>query len=139
MKTGIVQAASLLAALGLSSCGTDDPVAAETVTVAIEVSDWNGWDEDHESTETTEQHIVGDGETLTFERSFFETVTATVTFEDNGSYSLTYNQELAPRGEGSGWLYNDTVTEVTVADGESVELASPSYDTGMTYTITVAN
>ena len=137
MKTRILPAALLLGLMGMGACGGESPDPAGTVTVTIESSDWNGWDSEHESNVVTEIHVADEGESFDFERDFFETITATVEAIEDDHVVLSFNQGFAPRGDGTGWDYGNVITEVTVAEGQIVELATPSYDAGITYELSV--
>ncbi|MEZ7898244.1 MAG: hypothetical protein QMB98_05460, partial [Flaviflexus sp.] len=108
-----------------------------TAVLKISEHDWNGWDEDYESEILVSTHEVKEGDTVSAQISFRGPFEITVDKIYDSSVALSFNLELAPPGENSGWEYNDLVDSLVVQQGETSGVATPSYDAGAIYNFEV--
>lgn len=134
MKLKALSTFALLPAMAFfGAC--DDQAEPETVTVYIESSDWNGWDENHVPTVTVVSAELEVGESLRADRTFMGPFDITVDSIDDNSITLSLSQEMAPQGEGTGFDMYNPVDSITVSDGETVVVLTPSFDAGYSHDI----
>ena len=137
---GAVLALGVMAACGEDSGdGGDGSQSPQERTAVLKISehDWNGWDEDYESEILVSTHEVKEGDTVSAQISFRGPFEITVDKIYDSSVALSFNLELAPPGENSGWEYNDLIDSLVVQQGETSGVATPSYDAGAIYNFEV--
>lgn len=119
---------ALALALPLGGCGVLDRDQAP-VPMTITANDWNGWDPDHESTETTTEVEAVEGQTVRVDDDL------EITFTDVGDdeVEIRTTDAMSPVNDGGGINLRNPEHDFTVDRGTSLELATPTTDAGTTY------
>ena len=127
----------LLIPILLCACTQREAVAESSTEsgpyLEISTQEWIGWSPDAEFEVHTERYEIVEGCEIELEHYMLLFVTVK-TFSDN-AICLTFSSPLSIVSDGS---YNllDTQSEITISNGETVKLATPSMDAGYTYTLT---
>lgn len=124
---------ALALALPLGGCGVLDR-DQEPVPLTITASDWNGWDPDHESTETTTEVQAVEGRTVRID----DDLEITFTDVDDDEVEISTTDAMSPAGDGGIDLLNPE-HDFTVDRGTPLELATPSTDVGTSYEVTLTD
>lgn len=119
---------ALALALPLGGCGVLDRDQAP-VPLTITASDWNGWDPDHESTDTTTDVEAVEGRTVRVD----DDLEITFTNVDGGEVEIRTTDAMSPVNDGGGINLLDPEHDFTVDRGTPLELATPTTDAGTTY------
>ncbi|WP_282071885.1 hypothetical protein [Janibacter hoylei] len=128
--TALLLAAAVLLPAG---CGLAEREQAP-VPMTITANDWNGWDPDHESTETTTEVEAVEGQTLSVDG-------LEITFTDVGDdeVEIRTTDAMSPVNDGGGINLNDPEHDFSVERGTPLELATPTTDAGTTYELTLTD
>lgn len=126
-------ATALALLLPLGGCGVLDRDQAP-VPLTITASDWNGWDPDHESTETTTEVQAVEGRTVRID----DDLEITFTDVDDDEVEISTTDAMSPAGDGGIDLLNPE-HDFTVERGTPLELATPSTDVGTSYEVTLTD
>lgn len=124
---------ALALALPLGGCGVLDR-DQDPVPMTITANDWNGWDPDHESTETTTEVEAVEGQTFSVDG-------LEITFTDVGDdeVEIRTTDAMSPVNDGGGINLNDPEHDFSVERGTPLELATPTTDAGTTYELTLTD
>lgn len=125
---------ALALALPLGGCGVLDRDQAP-VPMTITANDWNGWDPDHESTETTTEVEAVEGQTVRVDDDL------EITFTDVGDdeVEIRTTDAMSPVNDGGGINLRNPEHDFTVDRGTSLELATPTTDAGTTYELVLTD
>ncbi|HEY1133674.1 MAG TPA: hypothetical protein VGE77_03800 [Nocardioides sp.] len=123
LTRSLTATAVVTAVLGVAGCSGGEPEFTEIHVVS---SDWNGWDRDHRSTETTTTLAAEDGAASSVGCG----VTLTVVDVGRDVVVLRSDQALAPRSASGGIALSDPQDEVEVERDEVVEMATATTDAG---------
>lgn len=128
--TALLLAAAVLLPAG---CGLAEREQAP-VPMTITANDWNGWDPDHESTETTTEVEAVEGQTFSVDG-------LEITFTDVGDdeVEIRTTDAMSPVNDGGGINLNDPEHDFSVERGTPLELATPTTDAGTTYELTLTD
>ena len=128
--TALLLAAAVLLPAG---CGLAEREQAP-VPMTITANDWNGWDPDHESTETTTEVEAVEGQTFSVDG-------LEITFTDVGDdeVEIRTTDAMSPVNDGDGINLNDPEHDFSVERGTPLELATPTTDAGTTYELTLTD
>ena len=128
--TALLLAAAVLLPAG---CGLAEREQAP-VPMTITANDWNGWDPDHESTETTTEVEAVEGQTLSVDG-------LEITFTDVGDdeVEIRTTDAMSPVNDGGGINLLDPEHDFSVERGTPLELATPTTDAGTTYELTLTD
>ena len=129
--TALLLAAAVLLPAG---CGLAEREQAP-VPMTITANDWNGWDPDHESTETTTEVEAVEGQTVRVDDGL------EITFTDVGDdeVEIRTTDAMSPVNDGDGINLNDPEHDFSVERGTPLELATPTTDAGTTYELTLTD
>lgn len=129
--TALLLAAAVLLPAG---CGLAEREQAP-VPMTITASGWNGWDPDHESTETTTEVEAVEGQTFRVDDDL------EITFTDVGDdeVEIRTTDAMSPVNDGGGINLLDPEHDFTVERGTPLELATPTTDAGTTYELTLTD
>ena len=129
--TALLLAAAVLLPAG---CGLAEREQAP-VPMTITANDWNGWDPDHESTETTTEVEAVGGQTFRVDDDL------EITFTDVGDdkVEIRTTDAMSPVNDGGGINLNDPEHDFSVERGTPLELATPTTDAGTTYELTLTD
>ena len=125
---------ALALALPLGGCGVLDRDQAP-VPMTITANDWNGWDPDHESTETTTEVEAVEGQTVRVD----DGLEITVTDVGDDEVEIRTSDAMSPVKEGGGIDLTTDEMEFTVERGSALELATPTMDAGTTYELVLTD
>ena len=128
--TAVLLAATVLLPAGCGLAEREQPPVPMTITA----SDWNGWDPDHESTETTTEVEAVEGQTLSVDG-----LEITFTDVDDGEVEIRTTDAMSPVNDGGGINLLDPEHDFTVDRGTPLELATPTTDAGTTYELTLTD
>ena len=122
--TAVLLAATVLLPAGCGLAEREQPPVPMTITA----NDWNGWDPDHESTETTTEVEAVQGQTFSVDG-------LEITFTDVGDdeVEIRTTDAMSPVNDGDGINLNDPEHDFSVERGTPLELATPTTDAGTTY------
>ena len=128
--TAVLLAATVLLPAG---CGLAEREQAP-VPMTITANDWNGWDPDHESTETTTEVEAVQGQTFSVDG-------LEITFTDVGDdeVEIRTTDAMSPVNDGGGINLLDPEHDFSVERGTPLELATPTTDAGTTYELTLTD
>ena len=131
LLTVLLLAAAVLLPAG---CGLAEREQAP-VPMTITANDWNGWDPDHESTETTTEVEAVEGQTVRVDDGL------EITFTDVGDdeVEIRTSDAMSPVKEGGGIDLTTDEMEFTVERGSALELATPTMDAGTTYELVLTD
>lgn len=129
--TALLLAAAVLLPAG---CGLAEREQAP-VPMTITANDWNGWDPDHESTETTTEVEAVEGQTFRVDDDL------EITFTDVGDdeVEIRTTDAMSPVNDGGGINLLDPEHDFSVERGTPLELATPTTDAGTTYELTLTD
>ena len=129
--TALLLAAAVLLPAG---CGLAEREQAP-VPMTITANDWNGWDPDHESTETTTEVEAVEGQTFRVDDDL------EITFTDVGDdeVEIRTTDAMSPVNDGGGINLLDPEHDFSVERGTPLELATPTTDSGTTYELTLTD
>ncbi|UTT66023.1 hypothetical protein NMQ01_15220 [Janibacter sp. CX7] len=119
---------ALAVLLPLGGCGVLDR-DQEPVPLTITASDWNGWDPDHESTDTTTEVEAVEGQTLRVD----DDLEITFTDVDDDEVEIRTADAMSPADGGGGIDLLDPEHDFTVERGTPLRLATPTTDAGTSY------
>ncbi|MGW3548735.1 hypothetical protein ACWDHH_13335 [Janibacter hoylei] len=128
--TAVLLAATVLLPAGCGLAEREQPPVPMTITA----NDWNGWDPDHESTETTTEVEAVQGQTFSVDG-------LEITFTDVGDdeVEIRTTDAMSPVNDGDGINLNDPEHDFSVERGTPLELATPTTDAGTTYELTLTD
>ena len=128
--TAVLLAATVLLPAGCGLAEREQPPVPMTITA----NDWNGWDPDHESTETTTEVEAVEGQTLSVDG-------LEITFTDVGDdeVEIRTTDAMSPVNDGGGINLLDPEHDFSVERGTPLELATPTTDAGTTYELTLTD
>ena len=129
--TAVLLAATVLLPAGCGLAEREQPPVPMTITA----NDWNGWDPDHESTETTTEVEAVEGQTVRVDDGL------EITFTDVGDdeVEIRTSDAMSPVKEGGGIDLTTDEMEFTVERGSALELATPTMDAGTTYELVLTD
>lgn len=130
----------LLTVIGLSGCARAGGTAVGQqlpMTLTIVSEDWNGWDENHQSTPITKTLRVAPDASLDLEY-LGDSMTLTVSRVSGTSVEFRTSEQMAPAGDSGGINLNDLQSSFTVRTETPVEFSTASLDGGISYTVTLA-
>ena len=123
--TAVLLAATVLLPAGCGLAEREQPPVPMTITA----NDWNGWDPDHESTDTTTDVEAVEGRTVRVD----DDLEITFTDVDDGEVEIRTTDAMSPVNDGGGINLLDPEHDFTVDRGTPLELATPTTDAGTTY------
>ena len=128
--TAVLLAATVLLPAGCGLAEREQPPVPMTITA----NDWNGWDPDHESTETTTEVEAVQGQTFSVDG-------LEITFTDVGDdkVEIRTTDAMSPVNDGGGINLLDPEHDFSVERGTPLELATPTTDAGTTYELTLTD
>ncbi|MFF5325008.1 hypothetical protein ACFY2Y_14935 [Janibacter hoylei] len=129
--TAVLLAATVLLPAGCGLAEREQPPVPMTITA----NDWNGWDPDHESTETTTEVEAVEGQTFRVDDDL------EITFTDVGDdeVEIRTTDAMSPVNDGGGINLLDPEHDFSVERGTPLELATPTTDAGTTYELTLTD
>ena len=129
--TALLLAAAVLLPAGCGLAEREQPPVPMTITA----NDWNGWDPDHESTETTTEVEAVGGQTFRVDDDL------EITFTDVGDdkVEIRTTDAMSPVNDGGGINLLDPEHDFSVERGTPLELATPTTDAGTTYELTLTD
>ncbi|MCT1618984.1 MULTISPECIES: hypothetical protein [Janibacter] len=129
--TAVLLAATVLLPAGCGLAEREQPPVPMTITA----NDWNGWDPDHESTETTTEVEAVGGQTFRVDDDL------EITFTDVGDdkVEIRTTDAMSPVNDGGGINLLDPEHDFSVERGTPLELATPTTDAGTTYELTLTD
>lgn len=129
--TAVLLAATVLLPAGCGLAEREQPPVPMTITA----NDWNGWDPDHESTETTTEVEAVEGQTFRVDDDL------EITFTDVGDdeVEIRTTDAMSPVNDGGGINLLDPEHDFSVERGTPLELATPTTDAGTSYVLTLTD
>ena len=129
--TAVLLAATVLLPAGCGLAEREQPPVPMTITA----NDWNGWDPDHESTETTTEVEAVGGQTFRVDDDL------EITFTDVGDdkVEIRTTDAMSPVNDGGGINLRNPEHDFTVDRGTPLKLATPTTDAGTTYELTLTD
>lgn len=129
--TAVLLAATVLLPAGCGLAEREQPPVPMTITA----NDWNGWDPDHESTETTTEVEAVGGQTFRVDDDL------EITFTDVGDdkVEIRTTDAMSPVNDGGGINLLDPEHDFSVERGTPLELVAPTTDAGTTYELTLTD
>ena len=129
--TAVLLTATVLLPAGCGLVEREQPPVPMTITA----NDWNGWDPDHESTDTTTDVEAVEGQTVRVD----DDLEITFTDVDDGEVEIRTTEAMSPVNDGGGINLLDPEHDFTVDRGTPLKLATPTTDAGTTYELTLTD
>src|SRR5699024_4343645 len=127
-RTAAATAVAACSLLVLTGCGlvVGEP---DPVPLTIVSSDWSGWAEGQGSSEGSRDVEATEGESI----DLADDLEVTFTEVEEDSVRIRTSQHMSPTSEDGGIDLSSTQTDFTVERGETLEIVTPTMDSGTTY------